>query len=652
MKIRIRTFFIIVCANVLIIFLSISLGAMHVRSKFDQYINTDISLAVSLTEGPAADFVSSLVEIGAIGFVLIIAAALAGSHYIIKPFAEIAALKEAAEANSRTKSEFLANMSHEIRTPLNAILGFSELLLSDCENDSRCAGWAEDLMKINTAGMTLLNIINDILDISKIESGKSELHYDEYELASFINDTLMLNVMRIEEKPIKLVLDIDESLPAKLWGDSLRVKQICNNLLSNALKYTREGTVAWRVECSREAGSDTVWMTITVSDTGMGIREDDMDKLFSDYIKLESKSSRSIEGTGLGLPLTKKLAEMMGGHIEVASVYGKGSTFTVTIQQKHLSDKTISPEVAHSLRNFSYSDSKRSNGARLRRIPISGANVLLVDDVSINLEVAKGMMKPYGMQIDCVTSGEDAVDAVRAEKVKYAAIFMDHMMPGMDGVEAARIIREEIGTEYAKTVPIIMLTANALTGNEIIFLNKGFQAFLSKPIDLIKLDYIIRQWVRGGIRGEQPPERMETEDSQGAKQAPNGQLPQATPPAEPSAWRIDGLDTAKLAATFKDEKTVKHLLQTFAEHTPALLDKMRDVNPESIQDYIISVHGLKGSCYNIYAHQLGERAEELETAAKTGRHDIINKHNAAFITDVETMLKSLRHHLETTGALS
>jgi signal transduction histidine kinase/CheY-like chemotaxis protein len=397
----------------------------------------------------------------------------------------------ATQAASEAKSNFLANMSHEMRTPMNAIIGFSELMLNGNEVRGEVR---ENLKNVYNAGRTLLGIVNDLLDISKIESGKFEVIPVEYDTPSLINDTIAQNINRIGEKPIRFRVALDGSMPSKLLGDDLRVKQICSNLLSNAFKYTREGSVEWKVACEREG--DDVWMTIEVTDTGIGIRPEDMEKLFSDYGQVDVRSNRRIEGTGLGLMLTKRMAEMMDGSIGVESEYGKGSRFTVRIRQKFVTGVPIGPEVAESLMNLRYADGRLTQGARLPRVQLPGARVLLVDDIQSNLEVAKGMLKPYGMKVDCVTSGPEAIELIRREEGRYAAVFMDHMMPDMDGVEAARVIREEIGTEYARTVPIVVLTANAIVGNEEMFLSKGFQAFLSKPIDIMRLDSVVRQWVR------------------------------------------------------------------------------------------------------------------------------------------------------------
>jgi signal transduction histidine kinase len=373
------------------------------------------------------------------------------------------ALKTAQDA-SEAKSSFLAHMSHEMRTPLNAVIGLADLIL-------QAGGLNEEaslyLDRIYNAGQTLLSTVNDLLDISKIEAGKLELVPVNYGLSGLINDAVAQSIMRIGEKPIKFVLDINEDLPAGLYGDDLRIKQILNNLLSNAFKYTSEGTVTLSMESEREG--DSVWMTVKVRDTGKGIRLKDMNTLFKDYVKMDLKANRKIEGTGLGLSITKKIVEMMDGSIAAESEYGKGSVFIVKFRQQFVTDETIGAEAVKKIKNFRYSEKNPNKHARFIRIRLPYARVLVVDDVVTNLDVAKGMMKPYAMQVDCVTGGQEAIDLVRAEEVLYNAIFMDQMMPGIDGLETTRIIREEIGTEYARTVPIIALTANAIVGNEEMF---------------------------------------------------------------------------------------------------------------------------------------------------------------------------------------
>ncbi|MCL1975942.1 MAG: ATP-binding protein [Firmicutes bacterium] len=556
------------------------------------------------------------------------------------------ALEEARKANS-AKSNFLANMSHEMRTPMNAVIGFSELILAEMEKDDHYASECiEGIHNIHNAGMTLLNIINDILDISKIEAGKFEIIPVEYDLPSFINDTATLNIARIGDKPIQFILDIDENLPSRLYGDDLRIKEICNNLLSNAFKYTKEGTVILRIRSKNDKTDNNIWITISVQDSGIGIHEEDIKKLFSDYSQVDTRSNRKIEGTGLGLALTKRIVEMMGGSISVSSEYGVGSTFTVRFLQKYIDDRPIGPVVVENLQKLRYTDSKRTTGITLTRMHLPDAKVLLVDDLRINLEVAKGLMKPYGMQIDCVLSGAAAIEAVREGKVQYSAIFMDHMMPGMDGLEATKIIREDIGTDYAKNVPIIVLTANAIAGNEKMFLSQGFQAFLSKPIDVMRLDGVIKQWIRD--KNYQANEDSNNTDPQIASQPADINIEKEA--AADDLGKIGELDIDSALVAFGDKETLLSILSIFVEDTPPLLDKMQNLYKENLQDYTIIAHGLKGSLRGIFATDLGKQAENLEKAAKSHQYDYIEMNNETFIINVKKMLIKLKRLLELNNA--
>jgi CheY-like chemotaxis protein len=318
-----------------------------------------------------------------------------------------------------------------------------------------------------------------------------------YDVASLLNDIITLNIVRIGEKPITFKLDIEENLPSNLFGDDLRIKQILNNLLSNAFKYTKEGTVTLgiRAEKMPDTVSGIMWVTFSVSDTGMGIRREDLAKLFTDYNQVDTHANRAIEGTGLGLSLTKKFVEMMGGEITVESEYGKGTTFRTSILQGFVTDTPISKETVENLRGFRYTDKKKQEQRKVVRADLSYARVLVVDDFPMNLDVASGMLRKYKLQVDCLTNGKDAIDLISAGTPVYDAIFMDHMMPGMDGVEATKLIRA-LGTEYAEKIPIIALTANAVAGSEQMFLDNGFNAFLPKPFNAPLLDSVIKRWIR------------------------------------------------------------------------------------------------------------------------------------------------------------
>jgi len=389
---------------------------------------------------------------------------------------------EADQAN-KSKSGFLATMSHEIRTPLNAIIGLTQVQLQHKELPHDCF---ESLEIIYASGNSLLKIINDILDLSKVETGILELTPEEYDMPSLINDTVQLNVVRIGDKKIEFQLDVDENLPFKVIGDGLRVKQILNNLISNAIKYTGEGYV--RLTATYEPDGDDVVLSFTVKDTGAGVSEEDQLRLFSEYARFGANKNTPVEGTGLGLPIAKKLAEMMGGDITVHSVSGKGSEFMVSIKQKAVDCEPIGPDVAEKLKKFKYSDDSHTL-SQIDYAQLPDGNVLIVDDVEINLFVAEAVLKPYNLNIEMVTGGQAAIDKVESGKI-YDIIFMDHMMPGLDGIETTEKLRE---MGYNGT--IIALTANALVGNDVMFAAHGFDGFISKPIDIKDLDEIVGKYI-------------------------------------------------------------------------------------------------------------------------------------------------------------
>ena len=543
-----------------------------------------------------------------------------------------AALNETQKAND-AKSDFLASMSHEMRTPLNAIIGLSGLSL---ENSGLDKDTFSNLGKIRYAGEMLLSIVNDILDISKIEAGKMELAEVDYDVPSLVNDTVTQNILRIGEKQIEFKLDIGSEMLSRLHGDEMRIKQIMNNLLSNAIKYTEKGTVELGLRCQRDG--DRAWLTIRVRDTGKGIRAQDLGKLFMDYSQLDPVVNRKTEGTGLGLPITKNLAEMMQGSISVESEYGKGSVFTVRVAQKFISDTCIGQEVVDSLRSFRYSDDKRQRSTRFKRISLPYANVLVVDDNQTNLEVAKGLMKPYGMRIDCVSGGQQAINLIRDHEVHYNAIFMDHMMPDIDGIEATRIIREEIGSEYARNIPIIALTANAIAGNEAMFLSKGFQAFISKPIEIARLDEVIRHWVRNKEQEEAFLEVQRELKGEDYSYAFEGLVNRSATDRRSGIDRrvleigIDGLNVDKGIERFGGNKdTYFDILRSFASTTPRLLESIADVSEDGIEAYTIAVHGVKGSSRSICADAFADIAERLEKAGKAKDFAFISAHNPSFL---------------------
>ena len=575
--------------------------------------------------------------------------------------------KAKAETASRAKADFLANVSHEIRTPLNAIIGLGELEL----DKNLPADTLANLEKMHNSGMSLLSIINDLLDISKIESGHFELIPVEYQTPSFINDTVNLNMVRIGSKPITFRLDIDENLPFKLYGDEIRLRQILNNLLSNAFKYTKEGTVVLRIRCEPFEKADgtmppvysaldkaeKLYMVCSVVDTGMGIRPADLGKLFSLYQQVDTEKHRHIEGTGLGLSICKNLVELMGGAVSVQSEYGKGSIFTVRIPQRIIDSAPLGREMVDSLAKFRFAAKKRERRKDILN-PLPYGTVLVVDDVETNLDVAKGMMLPYGLTIDCAASGKEAIQMVRDQKTRYDAIFMDHMMPGMDGIEAVKIIREKIDGEYARTVPVIALTANALIGNDKMFLANGFQDFLTKPIDMTKLDAILNKWVRNREKEQLPEWAALIEKMKTGGEAENAAAEDAAAPAvpqggkdesaarDPAAAPIAGIDYAGGVKRMGNrEAAYIRVLTSYSANMPTLLAKIRGFTGQNLADYIITVHGIKGSSYGICADEVGKQAEALEMAGKSGDIETILAMNDGFILQTEKLVADISRYV-------
>ena len=399
--------------------------------------------------------------------------------------------RQAAEAATRSKSDFLATMSHEIRTPLNAIIGIAQIQLQKRNLPDE---YADALEKINASGDNLLGIINDILDLSKIEIGKMELHPAEYDVPRLLNDAVQLNIVRIGSRPIEFTLDIDESLPSKLYGDELRLKQILNNLLSNAIKYTKKGQV--KLSVSHVPVADDVILRFVIKDTGQGMREEDKERLFSRYRRFNADVNHATEGTGLGLSITKRLIAMMEGTIAVESEYGKGSTFFVTAKQKAVKCPPIGAETARKLRSFTFIDSRKTAAPQIGSEPMPHGSILVVDDVETNLYVAKGLLAPYELNVETAESGYKTLEKIESGAI-YDIIFMDHMMPDMDGIEATEKLRER-GYRGA----IVALTANALVGNDEMFARHGFDGFISKPIDVLQLDAVLKQFIPGGHHTE------------------------------------------------------------------------------------------------------------------------------------------------------
>ena len=519
-----------------------------------------------------------------------------------------------AESANKAKSSFLSHMSHEIRTPINAILGMDEMILREGEN-SDVRGYAID---IRNAGVELLGIINDILDFSKIESGKLSVIPIEYKTADMLRDLYHMIKKRAEDKKLELILEADEDIPEVLYGDEIRIKQIITNILTNAVKYTETGKVWFRVKIDSLSPTEVV-LDISVEDTGIGIREEEISKLFEAFERLDEKRNRTIEGTGLGMNITQKLLKEMNSFLKVESEYGKGSVFSFKLTQA-----VRSPAPMGKVNVEEHKDDNINKGPSFYA---PEAKILAVDDTVLNLTVIKALVKQNKINVDTAESGADAIEMVKHNH--YDIIFLDYRMPNMDGIETLHRMRELEGSPCMYT-PIICLTANAVTGAIEDYMKAGFDDVITKPIDAVLLEKKLRFYIS--------PELIQEVDESEA--APDDEQQEETLPAE-----IYGIKEINVKDGLQHCGSAEGFLTALRSFYDSLKDNIRIIQENfeklDVKNYTIKVHAMKSSARIIGAAELSALAKDLEAAGDEERLDIILMDNPRLISMAENLYEAL-----------
>ncbi len=510
-----------------------------------------------------------------------------------------------AQSANNAKSMFLSNMSHEIRTPINAILGMDEMILREC-TDSNIITYAED---IQSAGNTLLALINDILDFSKIEAGKLELIPSSFDMSSLLNDLIIMMRQRAESKGLSLILKIDPLLPTVLRGDDVRLKQIISNILTNAVKYTVEGSVTFSVGF-RKVDSYHIELLVSVKDTGRGIKPEDKEKLFRQFERIDEEGIRNVEGAGLGLNITQRLLEMMGSHVEVESVYGEGSDFHFAVNLEVLKWEPLG--------NFQQALVKlhENDAAYHETFTAPDAVILAVDDTPANLAVIKGLLKNTQIRIDTASSGLECID--KADRTAYDLILLDHRMPGMDGMETLKHLQYMAATKNHE-IPIICLTANAISGAREQYLAAGFTDYLTKPIKSAYLEKMLIEYLpREKVHLTTLIDDGATDESVSKEQTI---LLQELAP-------ITSLDPELGITQSGGPEVYRKVLGIFASSAKDSADRLqRSYDLEDFDDYGIAVHALKSTARTIGDLDLSNIAATLEHAANARDLDVIHEHH-------------------------
>lgn len=534
------------------------------------------------------------------------------------------ARKEALSANI-AKGKFLAHMSHEIRTPINAVLGMDEMILRECKEQ----GIREYAMDIRSAGHTLLYLINDILDFSKIESGKMEIIPAEYELSSLIHDIVNMTTVRAKAKDLELEVSVDENLPTRMLGDDVRIRQVLTNILTNAVKYTNQGKVMFRV--SGTTRNDMAYLHFEVEDTGIGIKEEDLSKLFVEFERIEENRNRNVEGTGLGMNITTQLLRLMGSKLEVESVYGKGSKFFFELEQPVVDSSPIGNNletcIKEQSREYDYDTAFIAPDAR----------VLVVDDNAVNRKVFVSLLKETRMAIDEADGGKLCLELV--QKTHYDLIFLDHMMPEMDGIETFHHL-QKMPDNKCKDTPVIVLTANAVAGAREQYLNEGFDDFLSKPIIPDKLEKLIRTFL--------PEEKVigvALNQENAEQQTDNSENPQEE--GWESLDKIEGIDWEFAWKHFLNTDIIKYTVKEFYEMIDSEADELDRLYANLYQEgdldlYRIKVHSMKSSSALIGITGVSAVARMLEYAARDKKTEQIEAIHAVFVEEWRSYKDKLR----------
>ena len=517
--------------------------------------------------------------------------------------------RQKALISSRTKGRFLANMSHEIRTPIHAIIGMDAMILRETK-DNQIKEYALD---IQNASQSLLSLINDILDFSKIESGKMELQPAEYDISSMLHDIMNMISMKAEKKGLAMNLSVDENLPSRLWGDDVRIRQILVNILNNAVKYTNAGSVTLRVK--GEVKENTVSLYFEVEDTGIGIKEEDLTKLFAEYERIDDKNIRYVEGTGLGMSITTHLLAMMGSSLQVKSIYGKGSRFFFYLDQEIMDRDPIGnleKRIQTTATEFSYHVAFQAPEAK----------VLVVDDNAINRRVFINLMKETKIQVEEASGGYSCLEMVKNNH--YDIIFLDHMMPDLDGIETLHKMRE--WEKYpCKNTPVVALTANAISGAKEMYLAEGFDNFLSKPVNPDKMESLLQELLPKEKIGYQDLSTREEEKTE----KDNVEFPE-----------IEGIDVRYALLQMRDADGLRGALLEFyrmidseANALESFWNNIVDGDEEAWKLYQIKVHAMKSSAAIIGATATSGVAKMLEYAARDKQLDVIQSVTPLFLKE-------------------